>query len=291
MTTGYGRRLAVDPLSVSIHVIMALICFLSLYPFLHILGLSFSGVSTIGMSIVPRQVTLLNYQKVVENPLIWIGYRNTLIRVVSGTTMTFIVTVLAAYALSKRWLPGRTLITVFIVFTMFMDGGIIPRYVLIRYLGLMNTMWSLLLPRLVDTFALIVMRNFFMTLPDSLEESARLDGAGDFRILFQIVLPVSAPVVATVILWAAVWHWNSWFDALLYISDYSKMVLQLVLRRIVIEGAADAMGAMMESTDTFISPEVLKAASIIFTTIPILCVYPFLQKHFVKGIMVGSLKG
>ncbi|MCG8500776.1 MAG: carbohydrate ABC transporter permease [Firmicutes bacterium] len=272
-------------------LIMMLVVVVTVYPFLNIIALSFSKTTTIGLSLLPKEFTLINYTRVIENNLIWVGLQNTIIRVIVGTSLTLIVMIMFAYTLSKKDLPGRVFLTLFIVFTMFFDGGLIPRYILIKNLHLMNTMWALVLPRLIDTFALIVMRNYMMSLPDSLEESAKIDGASYFRILFSIIAPISMPIIATVILWTAVWHWNAWFDVLLYIKDYDKMVLQYVLRRIVIEGASDTMNVMMESVNEIVPAESIKAAAIIFSTIPILIVYPFLQKYFVKGIMVGSLKG
>jgi putative aldouronate transport system permease protein len=275
------------------YVFMLLVVVLTIYPFLNVLALSFSEYATRSLRIIPESWTLRNYRSVIQNPLIWIGYRNTIIRVVLGTSLSLLVMVMLAYGLSKRSLPARTPITMFIVFTMFFYGGLIPDYILIRNLGLFESLWALILPRLVDTFALIVMRNYFMTIPDSIEESARIDGATHTQILFRIVVQLSGPIIATVILWRAVWHWNDWFFPMIYVNSYEKSVLQLVLRRIVIEGSADFMSVSMEDANQqpLDNPDNLKAATIIFSTLPILMFYPFLQRYFVKGVVVGALKG
>jgi len=181
----------------------------------------------------------------------------------------------------------------FIVITMFIGGGLIPTYLLIMNLGMLNTFWALVIPGMISTFSMVIIRNFFMNLPDELEESAKMDGANDILILFKIIVPISLPVIATVSLWTAVGHWNSWFDAMIYVSSNPKMMtLALFLRRIIIEN--DVLTFSMMDTTERIKPAfqaTLKAAVLMLTTLPILIVYPFLQKYFVQGIMVGSLKG
>jgi putative aldouronate transport system permease protein len=275
------------------YTFMVAVVVVTIYPFLNILSLSFSRYAQTTLSLLPGQVTWDNYRRVIENPLIWIGYKNTIIRVTLGTSLSLLTMVMLAYPLAKKNLPGRTPVTMFIVFTMFFYGGLIPDYILIRNLGLFNSVFALVLPRLVDTFALIVMRNYFMTLPESIEESARMDGASYFQILFRIIVQLSGPIIATVVLWRAVWHWNDWFFPMIYVNRYEDSVLQLVLRRIVIEGSADFMSmAAEDATQRSIdNPDNLKAATIIFSTLPILMFYPFLQKYFVKGVIVGSIKG
>jgi putative aldouronate transport system permease protein len=272
---------------------MILVFIVTLYPFVNVLSLSFSGVANVGLTIIPQKWTLHNYETVITNPLIWIGYKNTFIRVGVGTSLSLLVMIMLAYPLSKKDMPGRTLVTLFIVFTMFFRGGMIPDYILIRKLGLFNSLWSLILPRLVDTFALIIMRNYFMTIPDSIEESAKIDGASYYDILFKIIIYLSGPILATVVLWRAVWHWNDWFFPMLYVNKYESSVLQLVLRRIVIEGSSEYMSLAAEDVNqkAVENPDNIKAATIIFSTLPILCFYPFLQKYFVKGVVVGSVKG
>ncbi|WP_366926001.1 carbohydrate ABC transporter permease [uncultured Paenibacillus sp.] len=201
---------------------------------------------------------------------------------------------MCAYPLSKKYLPHRNLFTAFIVFTMFFSGGLIPNYLLIKELGLLDSRWSLILPGLIAAFTMIIVRNYFMSLPEEVEESARIDGANDMRILFSIVLPMSMPIIATISLWYAVAHWNAWFDSLLYISDPNKAVLGNVLRKIVIEGSSQFQQfdqGFNQNGQTAVTPDIIKAATIMVATVPIICVYPFVQKYFVKGVIVGSLKG
>jgi putative aldouronate transport system permease protein len=272
-------------------ILMILFLFVMVYPLLHVLSISLSGVTKLGIGLIPEQFTLKNYQMVLENRSIWTGFANTFIRVTVGTTLTLVVTILMAFALSKRDLPMRVPIVLFVVFTMFFNGGMIPNYIVVRNLGLIDSHWSLILPRLVDTFALIVMRNYFMTLPDALEESAKIEGASYYTILYRIIVPISMPIVATVVLWTAVWHWNSWFDAMIYIQTQDKQVIQIILRHIVMDGTRASMNLVTDNSNTMSNPDMIKAATIMVSTIPILCVYPFLQKYFVKGITIGSVKG
>lgn len=175
---------------------------------------------------------------------------------------------------------------------MFFKGGMIPDYLLIKSLKLTNTIWALVLPRAIDTFAVLIMRNYFMTLPESLEESAKIDGAGDITVLFKIILPLSKPILMTVALWGIVWHWNSWFDCLIYIRDSNRYVLQAILRKIIIDASPqfnEAAGGGINYVQT--SQEVVKCATIIVSTLPIMLVYPFIQKYFVHGMVVGAVKG
>lgn len=273
------------------HALLILLCISMLYPFLFLFTLSFSSPesSFATIRLLPEKWTLDNYAKVLSNEYVLLGFGNTLLRTVLGTALTLIVTVCTAYPLAKRHFPHRNFWTMFVVFTMFFSGGLIPLYLLVKSLGLMNTTWSLVLPMLIHTFHMIICRNFFMALPESLEESAKIDGANEIVILFRIVIPLSMPILATVVLWTAVWHWNAWFDSLIYITDPTNQVLQVVMRRIVLEGTQQMMD--MGDSESVTNPETIKAATVMVTTIPIIMFYPFLQKHFVKGILVGSLKG
>ncbi len=273
---------------------MVVFCMTTLYPFMYLLALSLSPVdSTIftQIRIIPERVVLDNYRRVLASDFIASGYSNTIVRTVLGTIITLVATMCAAYPLSKRYYPHRMFWTGAIVFTMFFQGGMIPSYFLVRNMGLLNTVWALTLPPLINTFTMLIMRNYFMSLPESLEESARIDGANDVLILYKIIIPISTPIIAVVVLWTAVWHWNAWFDSLIYMQDAKKHVLQIVLRRIVLEGSLQHMLQEFEISQARSNPESVKAAITMVVTIPILLVYPFLQKYFVKGIMVGSLKG
>ena len=282
-----------------IYLVLILLCGSIVICFWHLLNLSLSPsyiATKGGLLLYPKDATLDNYARVIGNRYIWLGYRNTIIRTVIGTVLQLFFTSMGAYVLSKRFFPHRTFWTVFIVFTMFFSGGLIPSYLLVKELGMIDSYASMILPGLISAYNMVIVRNYFQSLPEEIEESCLIDGAGRFRIFLQFVLPLSKPILATVALWLAVGHWNSWFDVLIYIqNDPNKFTLQIVLRRIILTGSkeildtsAAANAAEMESV---VSSEGLKAACIYVTTLPILCAYPFVQKFFVKGIMIGSLKG
>lgn len=270
---------------------IACLCLCMLYPFVHVLSVSFSTSAEAlrpGIHLYPHAISLKAWKRVIETDTVWIALGNTVFRTVVGTLLTLIFMAMAAYPLSKKNLPHRGFYTMFIVVTMFFGGGLIPTYLLIKSLGFIDSRWALIIPGLISTYSMLILRNFFMGIPAELEESAKIDGANDLRILFTIMIPLSKPVLATLALWSAVGHWNAWFDALLYIQDQSKIVLQLYLRRLVITAEGDPLLAVPIEEQ---APIALQSAIIMFTALPILLVYPFLQKHFVKGVMVGSLKG
>ncbi len=278
------------------YLVMVLLCLSMLFPFWSLLAKSFAAASVPSTQLYfwPSQTTLANYARVFANKNIWIGFGNTIFRTVVGTILSLVMSIHVAYPLSKKYLPNRTFWTSLIVFTMFFSGGMIPEYILVRSLKLYNSRWALIFPILLNTFNMIIIRNYFMSIPDSLEESAKIDGANDLLILYRIIIPLSFPIIATVVLWTAVSHWNAWFDSLIYISDGNKQVLQTILRRIVLEGSLQLMelqGGAMAMEASNVSSEAIKAATVIVATTPILVAYPFLQKYFVKGVLVGSLKG
>jgi putative aldouronate transport system permease protein len=271
-------------------LLMLLFTLSIIFPFWHLLVISLESpqhATSSGIHIWPSQWSLANYKEVIFNKFIWNGYKNTLIRTIFGTAIQLFFTALAGYALSKRFFPHRSFWTLFIVFTMFFSGGLIPTYMLIRSLKLFDTYTVMILPGLIGAYNLVLMRNFFMSLPEEVEESCMIDGAGRFTIFFKIVIPISMPIIATISLWLAVGHWNAWFDVLLYVRDTKMFTLQIILRRIIQTGTDE----MLDMDDVKASTEGVKAASIFIATLPILCVYPYIQKYFVKGIMVGSLKG
>lgn len=271
-------------------IIMILLCLTMIYPFIYLFSMSFGSSATMGLNLIPDTFDFGAYQRVLKNEYIISGFGNTLIRTGVGTVLTVLISICTAYPLSKRTFPNRGFWTGIIIFTMFFSGGLIPSYLLVKGLHINNTVWSMILPGLINTFNMIIVRNFFMSIPDSLEESAKIDGANDIIILFAIIVPISMPIIATVILWTAVSHWNAWFDCMIYVSAPKKQVLQLVLRSIVMEGNKEMMDNSIND-NFFVSSEAVKAASIIVATLPIMVVYPFVQKYFVKGVMVGSLKG
>lgn len=281
-----------------IYLVLTLFCASIVICFWHLLNLSLSPsyiATKGGLLLYPKDLTFDNYARVIGNRYIWLGYKNTIIRTVIGTVLQLFFTSMGAYVLSKKFFPHRTFWTLFIVFTMFFSGGLIPNYLLVKELGLLNTYASMILPGLISAYNMVIIRNYFQSLPEEIEESCLIDGAGRFRIFLQFVLPLSKPILATVALWLAVGHWNSWFDVLIYISDDTKFTLQIVLRRIILTGSKEILdtsaAASAAQNESVVSSEGLKAACIYVTTLPILCAYPFVQKFFVKGIMIGSLKG
>lgn len=291
------KRKKIKPFDVVNGVILILLCITIIVPFMHMFSLSLSPsyVATQGgLHLIPKDVTLDNYKAVLENRYLWNSYKNTILRTLVGTVVQLFFTAMSAYAISKPYFPHRSFWTLYVVFTMFFSGGMIPSYLLIKSLHLFDTFAVLILPGLIGAYNMVLMRNFFSSLPEELEESCMIDGAGRFTIFFRIVLPCSKPILATVSLWLAVGHWNSWYDVLLYINDTEKYGLQNILRRILLQGTTqflDLSTTMMTESTTKISTEGLKAATVFAAIIPIMCIYPFIQKYFVKGVMVGSLKG
>lgn len=273
---------------------MILLCFVTLYPFLYVLFASLSDPAEIarfrGMLFFPTGFNLEAYKAVMDNPMILTGYRNTLFYVAGGTIINLFMTTLGAYALSRRNVYFNNSIMLMIVITMVFNGGLIPTFLLVNSLGMLDTPWALLLPGAISSFNLIIMRTAFQAVPVSLEESARIDGANDWIIMSRIIVPLSMPVIAVMVLWYAVGHWNSYFSALIYLRDRELFPLQLVLREILISNSTDSMTTDAAATDRLDIGITIKYATIIISTLPILCLYPFLQKYFVHGVLIGALK-
>lgn len=279
------------------YMILSILVFITLYPLYYIFVASLSSPAAIARHGVimfwPEDVTFKYYKAVFENQMILIGYRNTLFIVTVGTTINMIMTIFAAYALSRKWLMGRQALMFIIVVTMFFGGGLIPSFLLVKSLGLYNTIWALIIPGAVSSWNVVMMRTYFQGIPASLEESAKIDGANDFHILFSIILPVSTPILAVMVLFYAVGHWNAWFGASIYLKTKELYPLQLVLRSILINNSLREMGntGMTGGANARELSKGLKYATVVVSTLPILFVYPFVQKYFIKGIMIGSLKG
>lgn len=275
-------------------LLMVILCFITLYPFLYVLFASFSDPASVaqhrGLLFMPLGFTLDAYKAVLDNPMISTGYRNTIFYVVAGTALNLFMTALGAYALSRRNVYFKDIFMFAIVFTMVFHGGLIPTYLIVGNLGLLNTPWALIIPGAISTFNLIIMRTAFQQVPISLEESARMDGANDFTILFRVIIPLSMPVIAVMILWYTVGHWNSYFSALIYLRDRELYPLQLILREILVNNNTDSMMTGASTLDKLDVGETIKYATIIVSTLPILILYPFLQKYFVKGVMIGAIK-
>jgi putative aldouronate transport system permease protein len=291
MREGPGERL----FGIGNVAFLMILMIVTLYPLLYVLFASLSNANELtqhrGLLFGPLDFTLEAYRRVLQNPMILTGYRNTLFIVIVGTTLNVFMTALGAYALSRRNVLLKNPVMFFIVFTMFFGGGLIPTYLLVgQTLQMQNTLWALIIPGAVTTLNLIIMRTAFNAVPVSLEEAARIDGANDWTILFRIVLPLSWPVVAVMILFYGVAHWNSYFSALVYLRDRDLYPLQLVLREILISSNVQNMTTDVASGDVQAIGETIKYATIIVATAPILLVYPYLQRHFVKGVTIGAIK-
>ncbi|MGI6691137.1 MAG: carbohydrate ABC transporter permease [Christensenellales bacterium] len=239
----------------------------------------------------PIEFNTLAYQAVFNNHLMVQALWFTILLTFVYTALSLLMTVLCAYPLSRKDLKGRSVLLVYIVFTMYFNGGMIPEYLNIKELGLINNFWSLVLPGLISTYNMILMKTYFQNLPIELEESARVDGASDTRIMLSIILPLSKATLATIALFYAVARWNNFSDSLLYINDAKMYTLQLRLRQIISENQCDEIIHDSVEIQNHLVPETIKAACLIFSMVPILLVYPWLQKYFVKGVVIGSIKG
>lgn len=274
-------------------IVMIALMIVMLYPLWYILVASFSNNSEVmkagGSMLWVRGFTTAAYKAVFRLPTIWSGYRNTLFILVVGVTVNIALTAVGGYFLSRKNVYWSRYIAVAIVFTMYFSGGTIPFYFAVRDLHLDNTLWSLIFPTAISTYNLIIMRTAFAAIPDSLEESAKLDGARQIVILTRIMLPLAMPTISVLIMYYGVMHWNSWFNAMIFLSDREKFPLQLILREIVLYNTtADDMAGAAERESI---GETIQYAAIIVGTLPILTIYPFMQRFFVKGVMIGAVKG
>lgn len=276
-----------------IYAILILISIVTLFPFIYVLMLSITPETEAinkGIVLIPDQVTAAAYNTVFSKGFGLIGaYEVTLFRTLAGTLLSLLFTLLAAYTLSKKKLPGRSGLLLFVIFTMLFSGGLVPTYIIIKSLGLLDSIWVLVLPGMISVFNLIVVKGFFEGIPLEMEEAAIIDGAGEMAILFQVIMPLAMPVVATIGLFYAVGHWNSYFDAIMYINKADLMPLQVVLRKILL--SAQFQQASEQGNSQNVSSIAIQMAAVIVSTVPILAVYPFVQKHFTKGVMIGAVKG
>lgn len=286
------RTPAQKSLTVLNYAIITFFGLLCLYPIIHVLAASLSDplqlVRHRGIYLWPDGFSLKGYQMVIGNPNIWMGYGNTIFYVVAGTVINMFMTIIGAYALSRKGWPLRQFFVFLFVFTMYFSAGMVPGFMMVKELGLLNTRWAILLPGAVNTWNLIVMRTAFSSVPDEMEESAHIDGASDLRIMMQIYVPLAKATIAVMILFYAVAHWNSWFSALIYLTDTKLYPVQMFVREILMFNAA--AGTTEDANAVYIR-ELTKYATIIVAVVPILCIYPFVQKYFVKGVMLGSVKG
>lgn len=277
-------------------IFMLCMIVITLYPLLYVVFASLSDSNELmkhsGLLLKPVGFSWAAYKAVFLNPNILQGYKNTIIVLISSVAVSMFLTCLAAYVLSRKNVLFNGVITFIIMFTMFFSGGMIPTYLLVNNLGLTNTYWALILPGAISTYNMIIMRTGFAAIPESLEESAKIDGANHFTILFKIVIPLAKPTMAVIVLYYAVACWNSWFNAMIYLQKRRDLQpLQLILRGILIENDTSNMQDGNVGQDTESIAESIKYAVIVVATLPILAIYPFLQKYFIKGIMIGAVKG
>lgn len=277
------------------YLFFTVLCLLMLYPFWHVLMQSLSSAEQAlrgGVFLLPRDFSFDTYVSVSKNPQIFTGFTTSIFVTVVGSAVGTLLTAMTAYPLSKPRLRGNTPIMFLIFFTMIFNAGMIPNYLLIQNLGLYNSRWALVLPLMVSAYNVIIMKSFFGAMSESMEESARIDGANDLSIFFRIILPLSKATIATILLFNAVMYWNDYFSTVLYIQNIEKWSLQAVLRNMLTntQQAMSAVGVNIRA-ETQTNAVTIKAASIIVATVPILAVYPFVQKYFVKGVMIGGIKG
>ncbi len=276
-------------------IFMLLFLLVTLYPFWYVVIVSLSDGKAVlsgQVSLWPVNITLDTYRVVLRDSSIITGFKNTVIYTTLGTFINLVCTSLCAYPLSRPDLLGKKQGVGMIVFTMFFSGGMIPTYLVMNQMKLIDTIWAMVLPGAISTYNMIVMRTFFMGIPESLHESACLDGANDWQVLVRIVLPLSMPIMATMLLFYAVGHWNSYMNALLYLNSKSLFPLQSILRNMVVDGQLSEAQTQVGGGSSFTVIETtMKYATIVVSTLPILLIYPFVQKYFVKGVMIGSIKG
>lgn len=286
MTKGQRAFSILNPL------FLTLLSLTMLYPFLYVLAGSFSSglaISQGKVTVFPVDFTFANYTAVLSNPGIWRSFGVTVLITAAGTFINLVLTALMAYGLSYRELKGRSLILVLVLFTMIFQAPMIPSFLLVKSMAMLDTLWSLIIPSAINAFNLIIMVSFFQNIPRSLIDAAKIDGCGEYRSLWKVVLPLSIPSLSTIGLFYAVAHWNGYFQAVMYITKPQLYPLQLKLRQLIVENQAEQM--MQTASLTLQSLEGIKMATIIIASVPILLVYPFIQKHFIKGAMLGSIKG
>ncbi len=275
-------------------LVLWLVVFIMIFPLFHMLAVTFSDKLSVMQSKVtfwPKGWNLEAYKFIMNYDLIFTAYKNTIIYTVCGTAISLFVLTCGAYALSKKRTPFGKQINILIMITMFFSGGMIPTYLAIKWLGMLNTMWAVILPSAFTAYNLIIMRSFFAAFPGEIEESGRLDGLNDIGVLWYLVLPTSTAILATIGLFSAVSYWNSFFGPLIYLSDQDKYTLQIVLRQIIMQSVMSSNTGMETQMSKTIAEDSIKYGTIIVSIVPIIAIYPFLQKYFVKGVMIGSVKG
>ena len=274
------------------YIVMTFVLIVTLYPFWYVVVGSLSSMGHLiknGFVLWPDGLHLDAYEQVFRNDLVPVAYRNTLIVTLGGTALSMLLTIMGGFVLSIKKLPGRTVFTFFFVFTMMFGGGLVPTFLVVSRLGMIDTLFALFVPGAISTYNMILMRNFFESVPESLFEAASIDGETLPGYVFHILLPLSGAAIATITLFYAVGYWNDYFSSIIYIRNNRLWPMQTVLRQVL--QTAQMNNMMYDDAKKGVAPETLKDAMIVVTMVPILCVYPFVQKHFVKGVMIGSIKG
>jgi len=275
---------------------MFLLIVVMIYPLMNVISLSLSHADFIALGEVswfPKGFNLKGYEIIFDKPLLYISYKNTVLYAAVGTFLTLLLTSLMAYPLTIAKFQVKRFVTLFLAVTMFFSGGMIPTYLLMKNLHMLNTFWVMVVPGCISAYNVIIFRTFFQNIPSELRESAYMDGASDLTVLFRIYLPLSKALLATFALFTIVGHWNEWFSALIYLRDENKYPLQMFLRSVIFSqqgtGQGEKIANMIQTRQ--VNPKNIQMAAIVITMAPILCIYPFVQKYFVKGVMVGSIKG
>lgn len=273
-----------------VNTLLILVAVVSIFPLLYVVSVSLTPYSEVvkngGFIIIPRHISLEAYRQILSDSALGRSMLVSLFVTIVGTAVNMILTTMAAYSLSRRNLRGRTFFLVFIVITMLFNGGLIPTYLIVQSLGLLDTVWSLIVPGAISTFNMLIMKTFFEGIPEELFESARMDGAKEFRVLWQIVVPLSIPSIMTVGLFYMVSHWNSFFSAVLYITNVRLHPLQVIIRNMLLLSQSNVV-----MTDVTVPTAAMQMAAVISGSLPIIAVYPFIQKHFTKGMLLGAIKG
>ena len=282
------------------YIFLAIVVIVTVYPLIYVLSASISEPTKVNsgeMWLWPVDITFVGYEKVFANSEIWSGYAHTIFYTVVGTLLNLALTLPCAYALTRKTLPGRKILNFIMLFTMFFSGGLIPLYMLINNLHMLDTIWAVILPGAASIWNIIITRTFMQTtIPEGLEEAAEIDGCSPFKKFFRIILPLSAPVIAVMALFYGVGHWNSYFNEMIFLNDRAKYPLQVILRELIIITQMNTSNMISSNEAISIAEQqriagIIKYAVMVVSTLPVICIYPFLQRFFVKGVMVGSIKG
>ncbi|MFH5183902.1 carbohydrate ABC transporter permease [Paenibacillus sp. TAB 01] len=273
--------------------LLGLISIISLFPFFYVLSISFTDPGAyvpFKFYLFPEKWSLYSYRYILSTNSFINSFKSTVFITVAGTVLNVLFTFTMAYGLTKKWVPGRNIFLGVVIVTLFFNAGVIPNYLVVKNMGLLNSYWSLIWPSLTNAWSLVVVKSFMESIHSELEDAAKIDGCSDLAVFWRIVIPLSMPAIAAFTLFFAVGHWNTYFNALIYISDTKKWTLQLLVKQLVIEGDASGVAQTLDN-DAAPPVETIRMASIVLAMLPILVIYPFLQKYFAKGVMLGSIKG